>query len=85
MGSVSDEDKERIEDTRLTCLFLINGWRYDAAGNNSLPGSKSMACTISTQVFGPPTMGIDDRQAFATSNMNGVPEGRLSGNCSYSG
>ena len=33
MGSVSDEDKERMEEARLIGLFLANGLRYDEAGN----------------------------------------------------
>jgi hypothetical protein len=33
MGSVTDRDKERIEDARLVGLFLTNACVYDRAGN----------------------------------------------------
>lgn len=40
MGSTSDDDKKRIEDARLIGLFLTNGWRYDAAGNQLCAGEE---------------------------------------------
>lgn len=40
MGTISDEDKKRIEDARLIGLFLTNGWRYDAAGNQLCAGEE---------------------------------------------
>ncbi|GAB1311741.1 hypothetical protein MFIFM68171_01951 [Madurella fahalii] len=40
IGSVSDRDKERIEDARLVGLFLTNAWRYDEAGNQLPAGEE---------------------------------------------
>ncbi|KAK3303083.1 uncharacterized protein B0T15DRAFT_486588 [Chaetomium strumarium] len=40
MGSVSDRDKECIEDAILVGLFLTNAWRYDGAGNQLPAGEE---------------------------------------------